>query len=360
MVWDYLVAAMTPVRPLGAIDSVSELKVDYPNGGQVRLYGADNPNALRGIYLDGVVLDEYADMHPRLYPEVIRPALADRGGWAVFIGTPKGHNDFHRIHEQARRDEKWLSLVLKASETGILRPAELEAARAELTEEQFAQEFECSFEAAIHGAYFAKGLAEAETQGRIGKVAADPLLPLRACFDIGGSGARADAMAIWIVQWAGREIRVLDYIEGVGQVLAYYVDQLRTRGYEKALCILPHDGLNHNSITGKTYETHIRDAGFETKAIPNQGAGAAAMRIEAARRLLPKCWFNDATTSAGREALIAYHEKRDEKRNIGLGPEHDWSSHASDAFGLMAIAYEEPFIAQERKRIRGRGGWMGG
>jgi phage terminase large subunit len=163
---------------------------------------------------------------------------------------------------------------------------------------------------------------------------------LRAFFDIGGSGAKADAMAIWIVQWVGQEIRVLDYIEGVGQVLAYYVNELRRRKYQDAICYLPHDGHNSNAITGKTYAQHLSDADFEVEVIPNQGAGAAAMRIEATRRILPYCWFNDATTEAGREALGFYHERKDETRNIGLGPDHDWSSHCADAFGMMAIIWE--------------------
>jgi phage terminase large subunit len=150
-------------------------------------------------------------------------------------------------------------------------------------------------------------------------------------------------MAIWIVQWAGQEIRVLDYIEGVGQVLAYYIDELRRRGYQKAICHLPHDGVNENAITGKRYVDHLRDAEFDVAApMKNQGKGAAAMRIEAVRRILPKCWFNETTTEAGRDSLGYYHERKDENRNVGLGPEHDWSSHAADAFGLMALVYEEP------------------
>jgi len=184
-------------------------------------------------------------------------------------------------------------------------------------------------------------------------------------FDLGGSGARADAMAIWLVQWAGQEIRVLDYIEGIGQVLAHYVNELRSKGYQNAVCILPHDGVNENNITGKRYEDHLRDAGFEVVVVPNQGRGAAAMRIEAVRRIFPRVWFNEATTEAGRDALGYYHERKDETRNVGLGPDHDWSSHAADAFGLMAVAYEDPSRAgAQLKPIdiapRGAGGWMGG
>jgi phage terminase large subunit len=202
--------------------------------------------------------------------------------------------------------------------------------------------WEGEYAKAFEGAYFSKGLSEAKVERRIGRVSADPLLPLRAFFDIGGSGAQADAMAIWIVQWVGQEIRVLDYIEGVGQVLAYYVAEMRSRGYQNAVCVLPHDGVNANNITGKRFEDHLRDAEFRVEVVKNQGQGAAAMRIEAVRRILPKCWFNETTTEAGRDALGYYHERKDENRNVGLGPEHDWSSHGADAFGLMAIAYEEP------------------
>jgi len=196
---------------------------------------------------------------------------------------------------------------------------------------------------AFEGAYFADLLAQAKRDGRIGKVSADPLLPLRAFIDIGGAGATADAFTIWIVQWVGNEIRVLDYYESVGQVLAFHVSWLRRRGYQNAIVYLPHDGLAANAVTGKRYADHLRDAGFAVEPpIKNQGRGAAMMRIEALRRLGPQLWFNEVTTESGREALGFYHERRDETRNIGLGPEHDWSSHAADALGLMAICHEAP------------------
>jgi phage terminase large subunit len=215
---------------------------------------------------------------------------------------------------------------------------------------------------AFVGAYFAKSLADAKAQNRIGHVATDPLLPIRAFFDLGGSGARADAMSIWIVQWVGQEILVLDYIEGIGQVLAFYVNELRRKGYGNVICVLPHDGVNENNITGKRYEDHLRDAEFDVEVIPNQGKGAAAMRIEAVRRIFGKCWFNAETTEAGRDALGYYHERKDEARNVGLGPEHDWSSHAADAFGLMAVAYEAPESGRVRPEVSintQAGGWMG-
>jgi phage terminase large subunit len=196
---------------------------------------------------------------------------------------------------------------------------------------------------ALEGSYFGKLLAEARTQGRIGRVTADPLLPLRAYVDIGGSGANADAFVIWIVQFVGQEIRILDYYESVGQVLGEHLHWMRSKGYGRAIVRLPHDGVKENDVLGKRYEDLIRSADFQVDpSVPNQGRGAASMRIEAVRRILPKCWFNETTTEAGRDALGFYHERKDEARLIGLGPDHDWSSHAADAFGLMAICYEEP------------------
>ena len=196
---------------------------------------------------------------------------------------------------------------------------------------------------AFEGAYFAGILSAANREGRIGRVSADPLLPIRAFHDIGGSGANADAYTIWIVQWVGQEIRVLNYYESVGQVLAYHVNWMRQNGYEQAINYLPHDGVNDNNVVGKQYYHHWEDAGFKVEPpVKNQGKGAAMMRVEAVRRLGPKLWFNAETTEPGRDALGFYHEKKDEARNVGLGPDHDWSSHAADAFGLMAICYEEP------------------
>lgn len=215
--------------------------------------------------------------------------------------------------------------------------------------ERYDHIWEGDYAKALEGAYFARELAQAKADGRITRLGRDPLLPIRAVFDLGGSGATADAMAIWITQWVGQEIRVLDYIEGIGQVLGYYVSELRARGYAGCVCILPHDGVNENNIIGKRYCDHLSDAGFDVpEPIKNQGRGAAMMRVEAARRLFPQVWFDEVKTEAGRSALGFYHERRDEARGIGLGPEHDWSSHGADAFGLLCVAYEKP-VKQPKK-----------
>src|SRR2546430_7127292 len=194
--WDYLRSAMAPLRAIGASVHESELRVDYVNGGQVRLYGADNPDALRGIYLDGIVLDEYADMDPRVWSEIIRPALADRAGWAVFIGTPKGRNAFFELWRRAQSEQTGFTLMLKASDTGLIPASELNLARRDLSEEQYAQEFECSFEAAVVGSYYGRLLARAEADKRIAGVPYDPAALVWTSWDLG----IRDATAIWFAQ----------------------------------------------------------------------------------------------------------------------------------------------------------------
>lgn len=194
------------------------------------------------------------------------------------------------------------------------------------------------------GAYYAKSIAEARLQGRIGRVSPDPLMTMRLFADIGGTGARADAFTLWAGQFIGQEIRVLDYYEAVGQDLAAHLTWLRSKGYtpDKAEIWLPHDGATNDKVYAVSYESALKDAGYRVTVIPNQGKGAAAKRIEEGRRLFPAMWFNEETTQAGLEALGWYHEKKDETRNIGLGPDHDWSSHGADAFGLMCVAHQPP------------------
>ena len=211
----------------------------------------------------------------------------------------------------------------------------------------------------IEGAYYATPLAKVYAEGRVTVLARDPILRVRAFWDLG----RRDATAIWLAQFVGREVRVLDYIEGRGQGLDFYIGELRRRGWGEALCELPHDGRTLTLIAKGSAEEQLRAAGFEVHVTPNQGAGAAMLRVEAARRLFPQIWFNDtAAVAAGMKALAAYHERRDEGRNVGLGPEHDWASDPADAFGLMCVAYETPREKRPRARretFAGPGGWMG-
>lgn len=234
------------------------------------------------------------------------------------------------------RDNPWFTDELEQERLDCLR----------MQPDQYEHIWDGGYISVVSGAYFAKDLTAARNEGRIGKVAADPLMTLRAFFDIGGTGAKADAVAIWIAQFIGREIRVLDYYEAVGQPLATHINWLRASGYEKAGVWLPHDGDTQDKVHDVSYASALRDAGFAVTVIPNQGKGAAMARIEEARRLFPSMWFNEEKCQPGLDALGWYHEKRDEKRGIGLGPEHDWASHGADAFGLMCVAHQPPMMKQ--------------
>jgi phage terminase large subunit len=339
--WDYLRAAVQPLRDIGATAHESELRIDYPNGGQVRLYGADNPDALRGIYLDGVVLDEYADMDPRLWSEVIRPALADRQGWAVFIGTPKGRNAFYETWKRAQSDDGWYSLMLKASETGLIRESELELARRDLSEEQYAQEFECSFEAAIVGAYYGKLMAQAEHDKRITGVPYEPTAQVWTAWDLG----IRDATAIWFAQVVGKEIRIIDYYEATGADLGHYVREIMSRPYVYAGHIVPHDAQAKELGTGKS-----RLEVLESLRLKNVSV-APMHRIEdginGVRVTLPRCWFDAAKCARGIDALKLYRAATDDKLADPQGrpmlkpaPVHDWTSHAADAFRYLAMTLD--------------------
>lgn len=245
-------------------------------------------------------------------------------------------------------------------------PAKLERERQrDLAErpEQYDHIWEGGFVTALEGAYYAKAIAQAKLENRIGNVAADPLLTIRLFVDIGGTGARADAFTIWAAQFVGKELRVLNYYEAVGQPLSTHLTWMRGQGYgpDRAHIWLPHDGSTQDKVYDVSYESALKDAGYTVKVVPNQGKGAASARIEAGRRLFSAMWFNRNTTEAGLDALGWYHEKRDPIRDIGLGPEHDWASHGADSFGLMCICYEEPIMARKSagRAPQGAGGWMG-
>ena len=339
--WDYLRGASVPLLDMGARVSESELRVDYPGGAQVRLYGADNPDALRGIYLDGVVLDEYADMDVRVWAEIIRPALADRAGWAVFIGTPRGRNAFFTLWRRALAEENWFSLMLKASDTGLIDESELALARRDLSEEQYAQEFECSFEAAVVGAYYGKLMGRAEEERRIAPVPHDPAAPVWTSWDLG----MRDATAIWFAQAVGREIRIIDYYEGSGVDLGHYVRELLQKPYVYAGHIVPHDAQAKELGTGKSRLEVLAQLGLKNITL------APMHRIEdginAVRVFLPKCWFDAQKCARGIDALKLYRADIDEKRADPSGapllkphPVHDWASHAADSFRYLALALD--------------------
>ena len=275
---------------------------------------------------------------------LLRPTIRARGSQIWFSWNPKRKTD--PVDVMFRGPEKPTgAIVVKANwkDNPWFTP-ELEQERLDclrMQPDQYDHIWEGGYVSVVEGAYYAKSLTKAKAEGRISKVGPDPLLGLKAFVDIGGTGAKADAFAMWIAQFVGKEIRVLDYYESVGQPLATHVAWLRAKGYEPHI-FLPHDGATHDKVHAVSYESALKAAQFSVTVIPNQGKGAAAARIEAGRRLFPSIWFNQETCQPGLDALGWYHEKKDEERGIGLGPEHDWSSHGADAFGLMCVAYKPP------------------
>ena len=332
---------------VGHLFEVQKDKINAPGGGLIIFEGMQDHNAESIKSLEGFdrCWVEEAQTLSETSLSLLRPTLRKEGSEIWFSWNPRrkidavdkflrgdGRVDGAITVKANWRDNPWFPQVLEDER-------QLDLAR---YPERYDHTWEGGYAKAFEGAYFASGLNEASQQGRISKVARDPMLPVRAFFDIGGAGAKADATAIWFIQWSGQAINVIDYVEGVGQTIGYYASELRRRKYSDAVLYLPHDGSHTNNYTGKTYAHHWGEAGFDVVEVPNGGKGIAIVEIEAIRRIMPRCWFNEITTEAGRDALGYYHERKDETRNVGLGPDHDWASHASDSFGLMAICYEGP------------------
>lgn len=313
----------------------SELRCDLPNGARIRLYGADNPDRLRGLYLDGVILDEYADMRPQVWGEVIRPLLTDRQGWAVWIGTPKGRNSFHDIWAQAEGDPDWFRVMLKASETGLIDHEELRMAARQMTDEQYQQEFECSFEAAILGAYYAKELAVADAEGRICPVPVEKSHQVHVAWDLG----IGDSTALVFAQLVGREWRIVDYYEASGVGLDHYAGVLSSKGYNYGSHILPHDAAAKELGTGKSRVEVLESLGVRNIRVLK--ADRIEDGINAVRMTLGKCWFDAKRCKQLLEALRHYRTEYDERKRIfKANPLHDWSSHAADAFRYLCAGLE--------------------
>lgn len=351
---------------LGAADGFKVWRevIETPGDGVITFQGMQDHTAESIKSLEGFkrAWGEEAQTLSARSLSLLRPTIRADGSQLWFSWNPRRKND--PVDQMFRggalptgavvvkanwSDNPWFPSVLEQERQDCLRDKP----------DQYDHIWEGGYAGVTEGAYYAQCLAEAKAKGRIGNVSADPLMTYRAIFDIGGTGAKADAVAIWICQFVGTNIRVLNYYEAVGQPLATHVAWMRANGYGNALIFLPHDGSTNDKVFDVSYESALREAGFEVEVVPNQGKGAAAMRIEAARRLFPSIWFNKDTTQGGIDALGWYHERKDETRNIGLGPEHDWSSHGADAFGLMCVVHEAPQAPTVRRTIVRRGSWMG-
>ena len=342
--WDYL-KLYSQVIP-GTSTNEAELRIDYPNGARIQLFGCDNPDALRGIYLDGVVLDEYSQMPQNLFPEVIRPALSDREGWAVFIGTPKGRNAFYELYTKAQNNVNWFTAMYRASETGIVNENELKDAQEIMSQDEYAQEYECSWSAAIKGAIYAKEVEAARKQKRHCFVPIEPMLQVHTFWDLGIS----DATSIWFAQATGKEIRLINYYENTGEGMAHYInyvkDYCRDNNLRMGIHYAPHDIEVRELTTGKSRKESAREMGlqFQTVKLHKVSDG-----IEAVRRIFSRCWFDQEATAFGFDCLSLYRREYDEKRKVFRdNPLHDYTSHCSDAFRTMAMAWSDRLVEGTR------------
>jgi hypothetical protein len=329
--WDYLVKY---VKPLGGTENISEMRVDFM-GRRIQLYGSDNPDSLRGQYFDGVILDEIGDQNPKIWTDIVRPALADRLGWCLFIGTPKGHNHFKELRDRAETEDGWGLLEFKASQTSVIAESELIAAKSEMGEDKYLQEFECSFNAAVEGSYYGSILNDLEAKNHIQEIPRDDLCRTITAWDLG----MGDSTAIWVAQIAGSEIRLIDYYENNGVGLDKYVAWLKENHWDTAEQILPHDVQVRELGSGKSRLEVLQEAGLNVRVAPRMGIDDG---IQAVRRLLPRCWFNVPKVKVGLDCLRNYRRDYDDKRKVFFDrPLHDWSSHASDAFRYLAIGMDE-------------------
>jgi len=331
--WDYL-KHYTSVVP-GRQVNESELRLTLPNASQIRIYGADNPDSLRGLYFDGAVLDEFGMMKGQTWSQVVRPALADREGWALFIGTPNGRNAFFEICQQAKSQPGWFFQEFKASQTGILPEEELKAARSQMTDDEFAQEFECSFEASVRGAVYAKELAQARADERVRNVPYDPLLPVHTAWDLGVG----DSTAIWFAQQVGSELRIIDYYETSGEGLHHYANVLNSKGYTYGRHLAPHDAQVRELGTGKSRVEIAQSLGIRFEVMPPSKLEDG---INATRMTFPRCYFDETKCRAGLEALQNYrwdfNQRLDEFKPT---PVHDVWSHGADAFRYLCLGLKQ-------------------
>lgn len=336
--WRYLERFSEPVMTKA---NQSELWVELINGARIRLYGADNPDALRGNFLDGVVLDEMADMKPSVWGEIIRPLLADRLGWATFIGTPKGHNAFYDIYNDATKKQNWYTKVLRADQTMLLPQSELDDAKASMSDNQYEQEFLCSFEAAILGAYYGQEMRRLTDLERITTVDYDPMFPCHTAWDLGFN----DSTSIWWFQVVYGEIRVLDHHSSNGQAIPYYTGLLAQKedefGYKYGYHYLPHDARAKTLASGGKSIIEQISAKIDLKhlkIVPNLSLQDG---IQATRLALTRAWF-DNRCEDGIECLRQYQREWDDDKKVFRDrPKHDWTSHSADAFRYLSIVWKD-------------------
>ena len=323
--WDYIKQFANKIP--GTKFNESELRCDLANGARITILGAENDQAIRGISLDGCVFDETQSIKPTIFPEVIRPALADRKGWCIFIGTPKGSNSFYQLYQSAIKNPTWYACTYKASETDILDEEELQAAKDVMSKDLYEQEFECSFQAAITGSYYGTIIEDLVREKRMVSNLFDEDIDVETWWDLGMN----DQTAIWFVQRYKKEIRLIDYYENTGHGLDHYADVLKKKGFEYSTHIFPHDvKVRELGNYAKTRLEALLDLGIVGEVAPKLSIEDG---IEAVRKNLVNCWFDKDKCATGIEYLKAYQKKWDDKAQVFKSkPQHSYASHCADAF----------------------------
>ena len=334
--WDYLKYFS---RPIAKSSNEADLIIELLNGAKIRLFGADNADAMRGLGFDGLYLDEYGDFKPSVWGNVVRPALSDKQGWCVFGGTPKGKNQFWDIYETSRKlPKEWFTLSLPASKSKLLPESELQAAQAQLAEDQYLQEYECSFEAAIVGAIWGIEMRKLTEDGRITKVENQIEVKTHTAWDLG----HTDDTAIWWYQVIGGEIHIVDFFALSGGTIEEFVSKIKEKPYNYGKHYLPHDARARTLASGgkSVIEQMAAHLGINNLAIvPSLSVQEG---IQAVRTALPRCWFDAEKCADGIEALRQYQREYDEdKKAFRQTPKHDWTSHPADAMRMLAISWRE-------------------
>lgn len=332
--WDYYKLYTKNIQ--GVVPHEQDLRIDFThNGARQMLLSAENYVSVKGIYLDDVLLDEYAEMDPAVWSEAVRPTLSDRGGSAIFIGTPKGRNNFHKLYEYATTsgDPEWFGCMYKASETGLISKDELDSARRSMSEEEYEQEYECSFNAGLVGAYFAKELAKAEAEGRVGKFPYDPMCAVDTYWDLGIN----DTCAIWFIQTKRGVHYAIDYYEVSGLAIPDVMRDLQRKPYRFGTFVFPHDAAARDFSTGRSQQQTLAANGARpSRIIPRVGTKREG--INAARMILPMTHFDRDKCKRGLECLANYQRKWDSKNNVFQeAPLHNWASNGADAFQQFGL-----------------------
>ena len=332
--WDYMKMFAGDIP--GVRFHETELRCDLPNGSRITLLSSEQPDSLRGLFLDGVCIDEVAQIDPRLWNEIIRPALSDRKGFCYFIGTPAGmSNIFYELYQHALSDNKWLAYTAKASETKIIDQEELDAAKAQMGDAKYKQEFECDWIANIEGAIYGDIIKNLEEKKHLTRVGYDPALTVNTAWDIGVD----DSTAIIFFQQLGNQIMVIDYYENNREGLPHYVQMIKDKDYVYGEHFAPHDIEVTEFSSGKTRREVAYQLGVRFKILPKIPLEDG---IHSLKMVLPKCWFDIESTKPLINALRHHHRKYNEKMKMFSNkPVKDWSSHAADSARYMALAITE-------------------